>query len=85
METRHRGCGLRQEMNDPPIHNKASASLGLVLIVVALLFLVFSRDISETGLGGNNDLGSRALPVGLALCLMAGGLWELGSWLWRRF
>ena len=50
------------------------ASFGLLLIIVGVLALCFVSQIQDSGLGHNKDPGPRAFPVGLAVCLIIGGL-----------
>jgi len=51
-------------------------SLGLSLVAFGSLALLFSRDIGQTGFGGNHDPGPRFVPVVLAACLVLWGVLE---------
>jgi hypothetical protein len=52
--------------------------LGGALIVVGALAVYWAGDIPDRGLGANQDPGPRAFPIGLGVCLILGGLYELG-------
>jgi hypothetical protein len=52
-------------------------SLGLALVVVALLALAFARMIPDSALGNNRDPGPRAFPLLLSAALLIGGIIQL--------
>lgn len=54
-------------------------SLGVALVVMGLLGIIFGAEISQNGFSNPNDPGPRLFPVGLSLCLIAGGLYFLGG------
>ena len=60
-------------------------SLGPILIVLGVLAFGLAPQPGRQGLGENQDPGPRAVPVVLALGLIAGGMAEIvKTWLLRR-
>ena len=55
-------------------------SLGPLLCLLGVVTLVLAQDIQWKPLGNNQDPGPRAFPMGLAVGLILGGLWEVGRW-----
>ena len=70
-------------MDDRRTESPASMSLGVALILVALVFLVSAPGIRYSGLTGENDPGPRAIPNVLSLGLMLFGLVEIARCAWR--
>ena len=68
-------------MNQEASNNSGSLSLGLALLGVAPFALYFSKDISYTGLSAQGGLGPRAFPVGLSICLLLSGVYQVGHWI----
>ncbi len=73
-------------MNSQSTSRTGSILLGMCLVALGCLAIYFTRDFGRTGLGNNNDPGSRFFPLVLASAL---GLWGLGSlardiWSWLR-
>jgi hypothetical protein len=66
-------------MNQPESRTARGYSFGVLLLLFAGFLLYFSRSIERRGAIGNDDPGPTAFPVGVALCLLAGGIYELGS------
>ncbi len=75
------GGRLRQRMNEARSHRAGSLSLGLALCGVASVALYFSKDIRFTGLSAHGGVGPRAFPIGLGVCLLLGGIYEMACWL----
>lgn len=71
-------------MNAEVSNNSSTLSLGLALLGLATFALYFSTDISYTGLSGQGGLGPRAFPVGLSICLLLSGVFQVGSWLFAK-
>jgi hypothetical protein len=63
-----------------PTHASHGWSLGPALIVVGLTAVVWSGDIPRTGLGDTHDPGARAFPMGVGVCLVLGGIYQLVLW-----
>lgn len=61
----------------------ASAAFGLSLIGVATFALVLARKIERPAFASESDPGPKAFPVGLAICLLIGGVAEVGQSVWR--
>jgi hypothetical protein len=67
-------------MHPPP--NKPTLAAAFILLGLLTLFL--SRDITRLGLGDTRDPGPHAFPVALALLLLAGGVVEVIRWIQSR-
>jgi putative tricarboxylic transport membrane protein len=72
---------LRQEMSAP--EKTHGWSLGPALIFVGVAAIVLSGNIVLTGLGDTRDPGPRAFPLGVGICLVLGGMYQLGLWVAR--
>lgn len=65
-----------------PIHG--GPSFGVVLAAMGLLAVLLASGLEYHPLGDNRDPGPRAFPLGLGVCLLAGGAAELVQWVRRR-
>lgn len=75
--------GMPNNDSSPAVsENSGDIWLGSFLVVLAIAVGVLSRSIKALGLGDNFDPGSKAFPLGLALILGIGGLFEI--WQSRR-
>lgn len=59
-------------------------SFGVVLVAIGLLASLLASGLEYHPLGDNRDPGPRAFPIGLGVCLLAGGAVELAQWARRR-
>lgn len=71
-------------MTDRSTNTAGGFWLGLSFVAVGSLALLFSRDIGQTGFGGNHDPGPRFVPVVLAACLVLWGVLETIRYLVAR-
>lgn len=71
-------------MNTDSTPTHAGPSFGVVLVVAGLLAVLLASGLEYHPLGDNQDPGPRAFPLGLGVCLLAGGVAELVQWARRR-
>ena len=80
-----RGCGRLcktvKHNEEPSKGYSASLSLAVALIILASLAIWFCKDISRSGIQQRGGIGPRAFPIGLSVCLLAGGIAEAISWI----
>ena len=75
-------CKTVKNIEEPSKGYSASLSLAVALIVFASLAIWFCKDISRAGIQQRGGVGPRAFPIGLSVCLLAGGIAEATSWFW---
>ena len=62
----------------------ASLSFGLLLIGIAVIALIFSKDIQQPGIRSGGDPGPKAFPIAIAILMIVGGTFEAGRWFWQH-
>ncbi len=62
----------------------ASLSFGLLLIGIAVIALIFSKDIEQPGIRSGGDPGPKAFPIAIAILMIVGGTFEAGRWVWQQ-